>query len=339
MSDAAATAPRERGWPLLLAGLAAFLAVPAIPFVRAVVPLQETSLLLATALAACSIAGWRAGGRAWLAAVWTLLGVWAVMTPVTGVSMAYDHLTRGWALLLAASFGLACLLAPGGRFLPRALTAIAIGLLAATITLAAGRARTGRVEETVRTELSTRASSDFAQWETARREMERKGVLRPSADMDTVATRIGATSAHLPRVVAYVFPALLALESLVALALAWSLYHRVVRTRIGLPLARLRDFRFNDQLVWGLIVGLITIALPTLSGLRGPGLNLVVFFGALYALRGLGVLAWFVAPGRFAPMLLGIGMLLLPIFGAALALGVGLGDTWLDWRGRARPST
>jgi len=136
-----------------------------------------------------------------------------------------------------------------------------------------------------------------------------------------------------------VFPALLALESLAALALAWAAYHRLGRTRLGAPLAPFREFRFNDQLVWGLIVGLTVVFLPTLAGLRAAGSNLLVFFGALYALRGLGVLAWFLAPGPLASALaVGAVMLFWPILLVA-ALGLGLGDTWADWRRRPRPTT
>jgi hypothetical protein len=147
-----------------------------------------------------------------------------------------------------------------------------------------------------------------------------------------------------------VFPALLALESLGALAFAWAAYHRLGRTRLGVPLAPLKEFRFNDQLVWGLIVGLTIIFLPTLSAFRTAGSNLIVFFGALYALRGLGVLAWFLAPGALVGGLtVGFAMLLWPVLnviavlGFALllitALGLGLGDTWADWRRRPRPTT
>jgi hypothetical protein len=146
-----------------------------------------------------------------------------------------------------------------------------------------------------------------------------------------------------------VFPALLALESLAALALAWATYHRLGRARLGAPLRPLRDFRFNDQLVWGLIVGLTIMLLPTLTSLRGAGKNLLVFFGALYAVRGFGVLTWFMAPGSLGITLtVGFIMLCVPLLNvfAALAfimagiasLALGLGDTWADWRSRARPT-
>jgi hypothetical protein len=147
-----------------------------------------------------------------------------------------------------------------------------------------------------------------------------------------------------------VFPALLALQSLAALALAWATYHRLSRARLGAPLRPLKEFRFNDQLVWGLIVGLTIVLLPTLSTVRGLGRNLLVFFGALYAVRGFGVLSWFMAPGSLGvTLLVGFIMLAAPViqvfaalvlmFLGAAAMALGLGDTWADWRNRPRPTS
>ena len=127
-------------------------------------------------------------------------------------------------------------------------------------------------------------------------------------------------------------------------------HHRLSRARLGPPLRPLREFRFNDQLVWGLIVGLTIILLPTLKSLHGAGKNLLVFFGALYAVRGFGVLTWFMAPGSlgvtltvsfvllFAPILGAFAALALLMLAVA-ALALGLGDTWADWRSRARPTS
>ncbi len=139
-------------------------------------------------------------------------------------------------------------------------------------------------------------------------------------------------------------PALLALESLLALALGWAAYHRLTRVRIGPPLGALRDLRFNDQLVWGLIVGVTVVLLPTLAEWRTVGANLLCFFGTLYALRGAGVLSWLV-PNRFAvPAIIGLAVLV-PILGPlwvlaatlTLTFGLGLGDTWRDFRAGADP--
>jgi hypothetical protein len=162
---------------------------------------------------------------------------------------------------------------------------------------------------------------------------------RDNPGMETLARESSDRLLKLPPVTAPLYPSLLALESLAVLALAWALYHRVSRARIGPPLAPLREFRFNDQLVWGLVAGITAVAVPTLSAFRTVGLNLLVFFGALYALRGLGVLTWFFAPGRLmVTMTIALAIFMWPILGV-FALGIGLGDTWLDWRSRPRPTT
>jgi hypothetical protein len=77
---------------------------------------------------------------------------------------------------------------------------------------------------------------------------------------------------------------------------------------------------------------------------------LLLFFGALYAVRGLGVLSWFMAPGALAvTATVGFAMLLWPVLNVIAGLGfmalgiaafgLGLGDTWADWRSRARSTT
>jgi hypothetical protein len=155
------------------------------------------------------------------------------------------------------------------------------------------------------------------------------------------------TLAALPVPAAVVAPALLGLESLAALALAWSLYHRVGRARVGLPLGPLAGFRFNDQLVWGAAVGATLVVVPSAAALRPLGINLLVFFGALYALRGLGVLTWWAAGWRARLGALGAVLaaaLLVPLVGVTLplaallaaALALGLGDTVGGWRARPR---
>src|SRR5665647_1845904 len=103
---------------------------------------------------------------------------------------------------------------------------------------------------------------------------------------------------------AALFPALLALETLAALGLAWALYHRVGRARIGAPLASLRLFRFNDQFIWGLVGGLALLVVPGLGPVRGLGANMLVFFGVLYGLRGAGVALFFLAPVSYTHLTL-----------------------------------
>src|SRR5258708_20199815 len=73
MQDAVAPAPSERGWGKLLLALAAFLLVPVLPPMRALLPVEETLVLLLPAIAACSLVGWWAGGRLLLAVGWVAL--------------------------------------------------------------------------------------------------------------------------------------------------------------------------------------------------------------------------------------------------------------------------
>jgi hypothetical protein len=342
---AVVTAPRERGWVGLLLGLTVFLLVPSIPWLRTALPVEQTWVLLFPALAACALAGWRAGGRLSLALIWCALAAWVLAHPVSlggGASGSYDHLARGWATLLAAAFGLLFLVGRQPGFLSRALPAVAIALaVAGSLVLAGGGA--GRVRETVARE-SARRESEFAaaldaRWDEFSATPRGREVLAQQDDAQELPARWAAMSAATRGVAVRYFPALLALESLAALAFAWALYHRVSRVRIGPPLGTLRNFRFNDQLVWGLVVGITLLVLPSLNALRGAGFNLTFFFGVLYALRGLGVLVFLFAPSWFMAAVISVLVVLLSPFGALGAMGLGLSDTWLDLRRRPSPST
>jgi hypothetical protein len=197
-----------------------------------------------------------------------------------------------------------------------------------------------RVERVVAGELDDRVESSMAairsQTETPRwQEIQKK-------DPDTAkwwTEMIDDTETMLRRMAPVgtsYFPAILLFESIAALGLAWSLHHRLSPTRIGPPLAPLREFRFDDQLVWGAVAGLTLALIPRFVALKAIGLNLVWFFGVLYALRGLGVMAWFlIAPGQWS------GVALIALFALLwpLPLSIGLADTWFDWRRRVRPSS
>jgi len=81
------------------------------------------------------------------------------------------------------------------------------------------------------------------------------------------------------------------------------------------------------------------VAVPTVrgSGAAWLGANLVVLFGALFALRGAGVAAWFLPLRRAATQVAAMlaALALAPITLPA-ALGLGVADNWLDWRGLGR---
>lgn len=346
MQDAAPPAPSERGWGKLLLALAAFLFLPLLPPLRALLPVEETLLLLLPALAACCLVGWWAGGRFLLAAVWVGLAAWVLVQPA--VPGSFYNLVRGWSLLLAGAFGLVCLLGPGRPFFSRALGTLTIALGLVLVMSVKGPLTPARARVAVETEFARRNMESMSMVRQALQQHPELFAKLPQTgnfldDFDTQLRETAGSGARL-------FPSLLLLESLAAIALAWATYHRLSRTRLGAPLEQLRNFRFNDQLVWGLIAGIAIVFVPALSFLGGAGRNLLVFFGALYAIRGFGVLSWFFAPGALTiTLLVGIAMLLFPVLNmvaflgftllALAAFGLGLGDTWADWRRRARPTT
>jgi hypothetical protein len=134
---------------------------------------------------------------------------------------------------------------------------------------------------------------------------------------------------------AVLFPALIGLVSIGALGVAWWLYVRVAQGARG-ALGPLKDFRFNDHLVWLFVAGLMALIVGTEGLWNRAGSNAVLFMGALYALRGAAVVL-FVNGGISALGVVAVtlGMIFLApalIFGA---LVIGLGDTWLDIRTRA----
>jgi hypothetical protein len=346
MQDAAPPAASERGWGKLLLALAAFLFIPWMPPLRAMLPVEETLLLLLPALAACCLVGWWAGGRFSLAVIWVGLAAWALAQPA--VPGSFYNLVRGWSLLLAGSFGLACMFGSQRPFFSRALSTLSLALVLVLMMSARGPLTPARAEQAVEVEFARRNTESTAMLRAFIK--EHPEVIQAMPQMGSLPNEFDQQLKLVAQTGAGLFPSLLLLESLVALALAWATFHRLSRTRLGAPLGHLKDFRFNDQLVWGLIAGLAIVFVPELDFLGGTGRNLLVFFGALYAIRGFGVLSWFLAPGALAVVLLvGFVMLWWPVLNAVAVLGfmllalaafgLGLGDTWADWRHRARPTT
>ncbi len=334
-------APRERGWLRLLPPLAVFLFVPAIPQLRVLVPIEQTLLLMAPILAVGTWVGWRRGGPLWLALVWSAIAVWVVSRPMAG-SEGYVAFARGWALVLTGAFGVSALLSSTRAFMPRALGTLGLAGLVASGVLAATGTSPRRVADTIAVELADRVDLSMAalrsrtttpEWQEVERENP-----EGAAAVREMVEGVDAQLRALAPIGAKLFPAFLAFEVLCALALSWGVYHRLSRTRLGPPLAPLRDFRFDDQLVWGVVVGLVIVVLPRLVEVRVVGMNLLVFFGALYAVRGLGVMSWFLmSPGRWLGPMVMTFVALIPVLWS-IPLGLGLGDTWIDWRRRARPS-
>ena len=233
------------------------------------------------------------------------------------------YVERGWTIILGGCFAAVTLRWPERRFLPRALLAIAVSGAGAWAALGLSPRRWAIIDRMVATRLRDGVTTSLE-------------ALRVLRDGSPLPGTVVATVFQAAEWQSNLFPAMLGLSSLAALGTAWWLYVRLVRgSHEGLgPLA---DFRFNDQLVWVLVAGAAMFILQPDGAAGRAGLNLLAFTGALYALRGAGV-AVALARGvsAFGWVLLALAFLLLAPFLFAAALLIGLGDTWVDIRARAR---
>lgn len=337
MTHGPVPAPRERGWIRMTLALAAFLLLPHMPELHAFVPVVDTLVLLTPVLAACFVVGWWAGGPLSLAVLWIGLAAWLLtLAPPSGAGGAYYDLARAWGLVVAGAFGLVCVIGRQRSFLERALSAIVVAGILALLLLAFTGRSPHDIEQVFAHEFESRnAAAALVMQESAKLVGDRFPQLAKMAT-ETVGERIDIQDA-LSRHAAPLFPALLALEALAACALAWALYHRLSRARIGAALAPLRRFSFSDQLIWALVAGIAMIVLPTLTGMGPMGRNLTLFIGTLYVLRGYGIYAWLVSRRAAAvSVFLAIAVFPLSLLTVPAALGLGVTDTWANWRERIR---
>src|SRR5215216_447883 len=155
MATAPVAAPTERGWGKLLLAIVAFFFVPAIPQMQAFLPLDQSMILFVPALAACALVGWWAGGRPFLAIAW--VGIAILMTTRSpSPSSGFYNLTRGWSLLLAGSFGLLCLFGMRRPLFSRALVALCLTLVLATVMSLVGPVTLSQASRTVGDEFTRR---------------------------------------------------------------------------------------------------------------------------------------------------------------------------------------
>ncbi len=350
MNDAAAEPPeqpelvRERGWWRVVLGTLLFMFVAVTPVFRVVLPIDEPMMLLVPALAACGVAGWWSGGRLLTALAWVAVAIW-VLVLFTSAAGSYGYLACGWVVLLSATFTILVIFtrntSDGGvrTFSSHAFAAIGIALLLAAGATLATRQGAATVAQMVSAEAAKRSDQSLAEWRQMTSTKEWTDTFAGDSSAATVVSGIADRIVSAPAAATTLFPSILALESFLALAIGWAVYHRIGRARIGPPLAALKDFRFSDQFVWGLVAGLALLVMPGLGATNAVGANLLVFFGAMYALRGLGVGLWFLAPGRVFMAFLIVFAMVFPWVLGVLGVGLGVGDTWLNWRARAKPKT
>lgn len=255
-----------------------------------------------------------------------VLGAAGLALALAGLTAAGAGATpiAAWIVASVACFTLATLVRPGWAFLPRALSALG----GAGVGVGAWLASTGA----------------WSTLDAAVREQARKSTEQVVAQL-TVQAPAGAPWVEVFERTAKAageawwtaFPAFAALQTIAVLALAWWIFARFApHGGAWEQLRPLREFRFSDHMVWIVIAGLLLVVLPVGAEGARVGANALVFMGALYALRGIGVFlhATRVSPGLTA-LVLGIAALSpLMQFILVAALMVGLGDTWLDLRRR-----
>lgn len=240
-----------------------------------------------------------------------------------GPSDGMWYLERGWAILLGGWFVGLTLRWPRTRFFPRALGAVS-GAYAVAALLFQVRPESWSVVDWIVTD-RMRAGTSAA-----------LGALRTVGGEGFVTRDVSDAIYRTLEMQGAVFPALLGLASVAALGVAWWAWVRLAEGSDG-ALAPLREFRFNDQLVWVFVTGLALVLLGSSGAWDRIGTNAVVFMGALYAIRGAGVLL-FLSGGVsvVGALLLALAFVFVaPVFLAG-ALVVGLGDTWFDLRARIR---
>ena len=285
----------------------------ALALVATLVSAINPGLLIAAPLALLLVA--LAPARSPYRLIGVLVLVLLFATPASG---ALWYAERGWALTLGAVFLAVVALRPGRAFLGRGIAAVALtSLIGGAVLLGSGAWR--RVE-----------------WAIARRFREAASawtmLVRDSGD--PALRDAGDTLRRVAELEVMLYPAMLAIASLAALAVAWWGYRRLTDSD-GVPLAPMREFRFADHLVWVLIAGAILLVAPIGDVAARAGANLATFMAVLYVLRGASIVIALTGVGGAGMFLMGVmAVLLLPLVASA-ALIIGLSDTWLDLRRRA----
>lgn len=300
----------KRGWSLFRAVLLAVVAVllsPVSPVILVTVPLAVVLLAFrprdvrALILAAVIMVLAFAGSGQERSLLW--------------------YAERGWALAVGGGFVAATLLLRDRRLLTRGIAA-----------LGAGGAVVGLVSLT---RPALPAEMEFHVTAQFRRAADAAHRLANSLASGGLRDDLGGAIFDWVGIQASVYPALLALATLAALAVGWYVLRRFSGREDALP--PLREFRFNDHLVWILIAGLVFLLVPWDGGMSRAGENAVLFMGGIYLVRGLAVLVWIggaLATSAWSAAAWVLAGLLLYPLAAGAALVLGLCDTWVDLRAR-----
>ena len=242
----------------------------------------------------------------------------AIIIVMVGPYDGMWYLERGWALLLGSCFVGLSIARPKMKISDRALEAVfgALVLAAILMTLMSGAWNivdwviSDRVRATVAQVIALGGSEGLAP-------------ALITAFYQTADAQI------------LIFPALTALASMSALLLSWWLFI-FFSGRSEEALGSVKNFRFNDHLIWMLVVGLFLLFTRWNEPLQRLGSNAVVFIGALCAVRGAAVIV-FITGGfsvlGYAMTLFGLVIVPPIVLGGAVLIGIA--DIYLDFRKRS----
>ena len=258
---------------------------------------------------------------------WLWLGVSLALASLWSLSMVGP--SAGFAAAVAALAGgliVALAVWKPGRPAGRAVLAAAAGFVLAL----AGSTLLGQPWPAVEAEFAETVGRSFERQAAA---FAARGF---SPELVQQLRALGDSSAT----IAHYLAAVIALQAIGGLALAWRWHERVASRPLPPLAARFRDFRFSDHAVWLLILGMALVlgrAQGSIAGLELHrwGANLLAVVVVLYVARGLAVYVAAASrtPRRVTFILAIVAIVVWPIAGSGLAL-LGIADSWIDFRRR-----
>ena len=242
----------------------------------------------------------------------------AIIIVMVGPYDGMWYLERGWALLLGGCFVGLSIARPKMKISDRALEAVfgALVLAAILMTLMSG-------------------AWNIVDWVISDRVRATVAQVVALGGNEGLAPALITALYQTADAQILIFPALTALASMSALLLSWWLFI-FFSGRSEEALGSVKNFRFNDHLIWMLVVGLFLLFTRWNEPLQRLGSNAVVFIGALCAVRGAAVIV-FITGGfsvlGYARTLLGLVIVTPIVLGGAVLIGIA--DIYLDFRKRS----
>ena len=242
----------------------------------------------------------------------------AIIIVMVGPYDGMWYLERGWALLLGGCFVGLSIVRPKMKISDRALEAVfgALVLVAILMTLMSG-------------------AWNIVDWVISDRVRATVAQVIALGGSEGLAPALITALYQTAEVQILIFPALTALASISALLLSWWLFI-FFSGRSEEALGPVKNFRFNDHLIWMLVVGLFLLFTRWSEPLQRLGSNAVVFIGALCAVRGAAVIVFITGGFSFLGYAMTLfGLVIVPPIVLGGAVLIGIADIYLDFRKRS----